>query len=290
MKIYIQHCNTIASIQHHRSNLSSARYTTIGAGYHPRMLGESTSSWSREDSCQLDASWTITSRYRCAFNIIWTEGVISDKRYFCVYTVRSQKKTFIEKQLYIWSAAQPQLQDIQHSPRVLFLQRRRHHSCPADRCQGCSENNHCQRLKVDSKELGGCGHFVDKAKSCWPLLLLCPPLLLFVLLLLHHHLYTLSTASHVTGVLSANNQRLIILPQHLVLPCHASALLLCVLANMFNIWIATFHILQGGNGWFWWLLVVMGGYGVDTVGFGCLLVIVNNPKIIGPKMSKILKK
>ena len=87
-------------------------------------------------------------------------------------------------------------------------------------------------LKVDSKELGGCGHFVDKAKSCWPLLLLCPPLLLFVLLLLlHHHLYNVSTASHVTGVLSANNQRLIILPQHLVLPCHASALLLCVLAR-----------------------------------------------------------
>ena len=88
--LYIQHCNTIASIQHHRSNLSSARYTTIGAGYHPRMLGESTSSWSREDPCQLDASWTITSRYRCAFNIIWTQGVISDKRYFCVYD-RSKK-------------------------------------------------------------------------------------------------------------------------------------------------------------------------------------------------------
>ena len=112
------------------------------------------------------------------------------------------------------------------------MQRRRHHSCPADRCQGCSENNHCQRLKVDSKELGGCGHFVDKAKSCWPLLPLCPPLLLFVLLmLLHHHLYNVSTASHVTGVLSANNQRLIILPQHLVLPRHASALLLCVFAR-----------------------------------------------------------
>ena len=89
-------------------------------------------------------------------------------------------------------------------------------------------------LKVHSKELGGCGHFVDKAKSCWPLLPLCPPVLLFVLLLLlllHHHLYTVSTASHVTGVLSANNQRLIILTQHLVLPCHASALLLCVLAR-----------------------------------------------------------
>ena len=89
-------------------------------------------------------------------------------------------------------------------------------------------------LKVHSKELGGCGHFVDKAKSCWPLLPLCPPVLLFVLLLLlllHHHLYTVSTASHVTGVLSANNQRLIILPQHLVLPRHASALLLCVLAS-----------------------------------------------------------
>ena len=32
----------------------------------------------------------------------------------------------------------------------------------------------------------------------------------------------------------------------------------------------------------------MGGYGVDTGGFGWLLVIVNNPKIIGPKMSKII--
>ena len=58
----------------------------------------------------------------------------------------------------------------------------------------------------------------------------------------------------------------------------------------FNIWIATFHILQGGNGWFWYLLVVMGGYRVDTGGFGWLLVIVNNPKIIGPKMSKIVEK
>ena len=36
--------------------------------------------------------------------------------------------------------------------------------------------------------------------------------------------------------------------------------------------------------------MVMGGYGVDTGGFGWLLVIVNNPKIIGPKMSKIIKK
>ena len=41
----------------------------------------------------------------------------------------------------------------------------------------------------------------------------------------------------------------------------------------FDIWIATFHILQGGNGWFWWLLVVMVGYGVDTGGFGWLLVV-----------------
>ena len=36
--------------------------------------------------------------------------------------------------------------------------------------------------------------------------------------------------------------------------------------------------------------MVMGGYGVDTGGFGWLLVIVNNPKIIGPKMSKIIEK
>ena len=36
--------------------------------------------------------------------------------------------------------------------------------------------------------------------------------------------------------------------------------------------------------------MVMGGYGVDTGGFGWLLVIVNNPKIIGPKMSKIIKR
>ena len=35
--------------------------------------------------------------------------------------------------------------------------------------------------------------------------------------------------------------------------------------------------------------MVMGGYGVDTGGFGWLLVIVNNPKIIGPKMSKIIE-
>ena len=36
--------------------------------------------------------------------------------------------------------------------------------------------------------------------------------------------------------------------------------------------------------------VVMGDYGVDTGSFGWLLVIVNNPKIIGPKMSKINEK
>ena len=29
---------------------------------------------------------------------------------------------------------------------------------------------------------------------------------------------------------------------------------------------------------------------MDTGGFGWLLVIVNNPKIIGPKMSKIIEK
>ena len=38
------------------------------------------------------------------------------------------------------------------------------------------------------------------------------------------------------------------------------------------------------------VLVVTNGYGMDTGGFGWLLVIVNNPKIIGPKMSKINEK
>ena len=66
-------------------------------------------------------------------------------------------------------------------------------------------------------------------------------------------------------------------------------------------------MVQDGDKWLWvkmwwnlwilvvtgaytWLRVVMGGFGVDTGGFGWLLVIVNNPKIIGPKMSKIIKK
>ena len=36
--------------------------------------------------------------------------------------------------------------------------------------------------------------------------------------------------------------------------------------------------------------MVMGGYGVDTGGFGWLLVIVNNPKIIGPKNEQNNRK
>ena len=34
-----------------------------------------------------------------------------------------------------------------------------------------------------------------------------------------------------------------------------------------------FGVVMGGFGWFWWLRVVMGGYGVDKGGFGWLLVV-----------------
>ena len=90
-------------------------------------------------------------------------------------------------------------------------------------------------LKVHSKELGGADTLLTKLSHGGH----CCSVHQCVYLCYCYDCYstttsnsaTVSTASPVTGVLSANNQRLIILTQHLVLPCHASALLLCLLAR-----------------------------------------------------------